>query len=86
MLMLETGWARGEEGSKMKAGDRIVVGSAHAGERERTGEILEVVEAEGRFHYRIRWSDGHASLFFPGAGIPIRVLSEKGKERATTGR
>ena len=70
----------------MKAGDRIVVGSAHAGDAQRTGEILEIIEEDDRFHYRIRWSDGHETLFFPAAGIPIRVLSEKGKARTSTGR
>jgi len=69
----------------MKVGDRIAVGSAHVGDTQRTGAILEIIEADGRFHYRIRWSDGHESLFFPASGIPIRVLSEKGKARTLAG-
>ena len=63
----------------MKAGDRIVVGSARS-EPQRTGEILEMMESDGHIHYRVRWSDGHESLFFPAAGVVISVLGAKGKK------
>ena len=49
-----------------KTGDRIVVESAHVGQPCREGEVLEVLEGESeREHYRVRWDDGHESIYFP---------------------
>jgi Domain of unknown function (DUF1918) len=51
-----------------RTGDRIVVESAHVGQPRREGEVLEVVPS-GREHerayYRVRWDDGHESIYFP---------------------
>jgi hypothetical protein len=47
-----------------KTGDRIVVESAHVGQARREGEVLEVMPGE-REHYRVRWDDGHESIYFP---------------------
>ena len=51
-----------------KAGDRIVVESEKVGTSAREGEILEVVESGGVIRYRVRWADGHETLFQPFAG------------------
>src|SRR5438045_1792135 len=32
------------------------------------GEIIEVLEADLRVQYRVRWTDGHQSLVAPGPG------------------
>jgi Domain of unknown function (DUF1918) len=51
-----------------KTGDRIVVESAHVGQARREGEVLEVMPGEHeheREHYRVRWDDGHESIYFP---------------------
>ena len=53
-----------------KTGDRIVVESAHVGQPRREGEVLEVVAGE-REHYRVRWDDGHESIYFPSSDCRI---------------
>ena len=49
-------------------GDEIVIDSAEIGHLPRKGEVIEVLsrglETE---HYRVRWDDGHESVFFPGS-------------------
>jgi hypothetical protein len=55
-------------------GDRIVVESEAVGQPDRQGEILEVVHGETSVRYRVRWSDGHESVFTPGPGS-TRVVS-----------
>jgi hypothetical protein len=53
-------------------GDLVVVSGHRVGESEQTGEILEVLGDERRPHYRVRWDDGHESVFFPGSDATIR--------------
>jgi hypothetical protein len=59
-----------------KPGDHVVVESSQVGHEPRTGEILEVVQTESGVHYRVRWSDGHESLFTPTAGSARIVPAE----------
>ena len=66
-----------------KKGDLIVVNAARVGGPPREGEILEVVEGELRVQYRVRWNDGHESLFAPAAGA-ARI--EPARDRKRTGR
>jgi hypothetical protein len=47
-------------------GDEIVVDGVLTGEPKREGEILEISDLGGVVHYRVRWDDGHESLFYPG--------------------
>ena len=49
------------------AGDEIVVDGVHLNDPPRRGEIIEVVGEGEAEHFRVRWDDGHVSLFFPGA-------------------
>ena len=51
-----------------KIGDRVSLESERTGQPPREGEILEVLGAGEGLHYRVRWKDGHESIFFPGAG------------------
>lgn len=51
-----------------KVGDRIEVESETVGTPTREGEILEVIEGEVGVRYRIRWRDGHESVFTPSGG------------------
>jgi hypothetical protein len=51
-----------------RKGDLIVVNPGRVGGAARKGEIIEVIEGDLRAHYRVRWNDGHESLFAPGAG------------------
>jgi len=68
-----------------RKGDRIVVKAQRVGGSLREGEILEVVERELRVQYRVRWSDGHESLFAPAAGTatiePARARTRTSSRR-----
>src|SRR5436190_3990514 len=67
--VLEDIRGRGKEGGPVaRKGDLIVVNARRVGGPPREGEIIEVIEGELRVQYRVRWSDGHESLFAPGAG------------------
>jgi hypothetical protein len=49
-------------------GDRIVVESESVGTPTREGEILEVIEGTVSLRYRVRWADGHETVFTPSVG------------------
>lgn len=50
-----------------RPGDMVVVDPMHLGDPQRTGEVLEVLGLPEVRHYRVRWDDGHESLFYPGS-------------------
>ena len=54
-------------------GDRLVVESEHVDQPARELEILELIR-RATLSYRVRWSDGHESVFTPGAGS-ARIVS-----------
>ena len=47
-------------------GDHIVIETATLDTPRRSGEVLEVIGQGERRHYRVRWQDGHESVYFPG--------------------
>jgi len=49
-----------------KVGDHIVIETAILDAARRHGEVIEVIGQEERLHYRVRWQDGHESVYFPG--------------------
>ena len=51
-----------------EVGDRVVAESESTERPARHGAIAEVLRAEGRARYRIRWDDGHESIYAPAAG------------------
>jgi Domain of unknown function (DUF1918) len=51
---------------RARTGDRIVIDSAHLDAAQRSGEVLEVIGDGDTRHYRVRWQDGHESIYFPG--------------------
>lgn len=59
-----------------KVGDRILVESEAVGQPDREGEILEVIEGSVGVRYRVRWADGHESIFTPAGGA-MRVTSQR---------
>jgi hypothetical protein len=50
-----------------EAGDRVVCESESTGRSHRAGVVLEVVREQPP-RYRIRWDDGHESIYTPAAG------------------
>ena len=57
-----------EEAPDTRPGDVIVIEGHHVGEGRRSGEVLEVLGEAGHEHYRVRWEDGHETIFYPRAG------------------
>jgi hypothetical protein len=53
---------------ELKAGDRVKVESESTERPARTGVIEEVLQAAPAPRYRIRWDDGHESIYTPAAG------------------
>jgi uncharacterized protein DUF1918 len=51
-----------------KVGDRIVVESESVGTPTREGDVLEVIVGSVGVSYRVRWADGHESVFTPSVG------------------
>lgn len=64
-----------------RVGDRIVVESETVGTPTREGEILEVIEGAVSVRYRVRWSDGHESIFTPSVGS-ARIVPKGAKAKA----
>ena len=64
-----------------KPGERIEVESEAVGQPTREGEILEVIQGEVGIRYRVRWSDGHESVFSPSGGS-ARIVAGVGVARA----
>ncbi len=61
--------------------DRIILESERVGQRDREGDILEVIEASYGTRYRVRWDDGHESTIRPTAGSARIVSAEKRGKR-----
>ena len=51
-----------------RVGDVIVVGGHAVGMERTLGEILEIRGDAGHERYRVRWEDGHESIFQPADG------------------
>jgi uncharacterized protein DUF1918 len=60
-----------------KQGDTIVVESEQVGTPSREGEILEVIVGSVRVAYRVRWADGHESVFSPSVGSAKIITSRR---------
>jgi hypothetical protein len=63
---------------KAKVGDRVVTEGAHVDAPRRVGEVIEVTHADGAPPYRVRWQDGHESLWVPGADSRVVSTTEAG--------
>ncbi len=64
------------ESVEVEPHDVIEVAARRLGDVPRTGEILEVLGGADHTHYRVRWEDGHESLFYPAGDTRIHRSSE----------
>jgi hypothetical protein len=64
----------------VKSGDRILVEAEAVGQPVREGDILEVIEGSVGVRYRVRWTDGHESVYAPSGGS-ARILPGDKKVR-----
>jgi hypothetical protein len=53
---------------QLNVGDRVKVESESTDRPPRTGVIEEVVREAPSPRYRIRWDDGHESIYTPASG------------------
>jgi Domain of unknown function (DUF1918) len=53
---------------EFKSGDRVQVESQSPQRPPRTGVVEEVVRGTANPRYRIRWDDGHESIYTPATG------------------
>ena len=60
------------DGLPAKVGDRIEITGHVVGDAPRAAEILEVLGGPGHEHFRVRWEDGHESIYFPAEDAVIR--------------
>jgi hypothetical protein len=51
-----------------EVGKRVVAESESTDRRPRSGVVEEVVRGDPSPRYRIRWDDGHESIFTPASG------------------
>ena len=59
------------QGKPPRVGDEIVITGHSVGDSPRTAEILEVLGEPGHERFRVRWEDGHESIFFPADDATI---------------
>jgi prolyl-tRNA editing enzyme YbaK/EbsC (Cys-tRNA(Pro) deacylase) len=57
-----------QEHERPTVGDVIIVGGHVVGSERTMGEILEIRGEAGHERYRVRWEDGHESIFHPTDG------------------
>jgi hypothetical protein len=62
----------------LRVGMRVAVESESTQRPGRTGVIQEVVREDPHPRYRIRWDDGHESIYTPAAGA-LRALEPAGR-------
>jgi hypothetical protein len=53
---------------ELKVGDRVEAESESTERPPRSGVVEEVLQADPSPRYRIRWDDGHESIYTPSAG------------------
>jgi len=58
---------------KLEVGTRINVEAESTERPPRTGVVEEVVSEPPTPRYRIRWDDGHESIYTPAAGAVARA-------------
>ena len=54
-----------------RVGDRIVVESRKVGDPRRSGAVVEVLSGPENDHYRVRWDNGHESIFYPSSDATV---------------
>ncbi|HZO97962.1 MAG TPA: DUF1918 domain-containing protein [Gaiellaceae bacterium] len=55
-----------------QVGDVVEISGHRVGEATRTGEVLEVLGSPRQPHFRVRWEDGHESVFYPSSDALVR--------------
>ena len=64
-----------------EVGKRVVAESESTSRRPRAGVVEEVLRGDPSPRYRIRWDDGHESIYTPASGA---LRAEPRPEKTTT--
>lgn len=59
-------------GEPVTVGDVVEITGHSVGDQPRTAEVVEVLGTGEQEHYRVRWEDGHESVYFPGEDAVVR--------------
>jgi Domain of unknown function (DUF1918) len=74
---------RDEEGEMaFEVGERVVAESESTDRRPRPGVIQGVLRSDRSPRYRIRWDDGHESIYTPGSGALRAERRQTGQAKA----
>ena len=63
-----------------EVGDRVTAEAESTDRKSRSGVVQEVLGHDGSPRYRIRWDDGHESIYTPAGGA---LSHEKEEQEAT---
>jgi hypothetical protein len=69
-----------------RVGDHVSIESHRLRGARREGEIIEVLGPPGAEYYRVRWSDGHESVFHPGGDALIPEAAARARAREARAR
>lgn len=70
------------QGKPAQVGDEIVITGHTVGDAPRTAEILEILGEPGHERFRVRWEDGHESIFFPADDATIHRPKQRKTAKA----
>jgi hypothetical protein len=71
-----------QESHRAQAGDVVEITGHRVGNAPRMGEILEVLGEPEEQHFRVRWEDGHESLFYPSSDAVVRPARARSERRS----
>lgn len=69
------------QGKPAEVGDEIVISGHSVGDSPRTAVILEILGDPGHERFRVRWEDGHESIYFPAEDAVIRHPARHAKAK-----
>jgi Domain of unknown function (DUF1918) len=61
-----------------EVGDRVTAEAESTDRKSRSGVVQEVLAHNSSRRYRIRWDDGHESIYTPAGGALGRQREEEG--------
>lgn len=80
----ETDMTKTMQGEPARVGDVIEITGHAVGDAPRLAEIVELLGEPDHEHFRVRWEDGHESIFFPGNDArivrPAKAAARKAKK------
>jgi hypothetical protein len=73
--------AKSVQGKPARPGDEIAITGHSVGESPRAAVILEVLGDPGHERFRVRWEDGHESIYFPADDAVIERPARRAQSK-----